>query len=81
MGDGTVLNGYTVAVTCNGDYDVSDQYSGLTDANGSFKISFSAARGRYNNFSVTVISPSKQLVYQDQGTRPLAGDETAYIML
>ena len=81
MSDGTVLNGYTVAVTCNGDNDVSDQYSGLTEANGSYRISFSSPRGRYNNFSVTVISPSKQLVYQDRENRPLAGDENADINL
>jgi hypothetical protein len=81
MGDGTVLNGYTVAVACNGVNNVSDQYSGLTDANGLFKISFSAPRGHYDNFSVTVISPSKQLVYQDKEPRQLAGDETADINL
>ncbi len=81
MNDGTVLNGYTVAVTCNGDNNVSDQYSGYTDANGSFKISFSAPRGHYDNYSITVISPSKQLVYQDKGTRVLAGNETADIVL
>lgn len=81
MNNGMALNGYTVAVTCNGGNNASGQYSGLTDTNGSFIISFSSPRGYYNNYSITVISPSKQLVYQDKENRPLAGDETANITL
>ena len=81
MNNGVALNGYTVALTCNGINNVSDQYFGLTDANGSYVISFTALRGHYDNFSVTVISPTKQLVYQDRGTRVLAGNETADIKL
>lgn len=81
MADGKALNDYTVAVTCHGDHDISGQYSGLTDANGSFIIRFSSPRGYYDHYNVTVISPSKQLVYQDQGTRTLAVNNTADIML
>ena len=81
MHDGTVLNGYTVALTCYGNDNVSQQYSGLTDSNGSYVISFSAPRGYYDNFQITVISPSKQLVYQDTGTRVLTGNETADVLL
>jgi len=81
MSDGTVLNSYTVAVTCHGDSDVTGQYSNLTDANGSFIIRFSSPRGYYDHYNVTVISPSKQLVYQDRGTRALAINDTADIML
>ena len=81
MSNGKALNGYTVALACNGDYGVSNQYIGLTDANGSYKISFSAPKGRYDSFGVTVISPSKQLVYQDKAPRPLTGNETADIVL
>ena len=81
MNNGVALNGYTVALTCNGINNVSDQYFGLTDANGSYVISFSALRGHYNNFSVTVISPTKQLVYQDKETRVLASNQTADIKL
>lgn len=81
MNDGKPLNGYTVALVCVGANNVSDQYSGLTDANGSFIISFSAQRGYYDNYNITVISPSKQLVYQDKGTRVLAGNNTADVVL
>jgi hypothetical protein len=79
--DVTALNGYTVALACYGNGGVSDQYSGLTDANGSYKISFSSPKGYYDNFTVTVISPSKQLVYHDIETRPLTGNDTADVAL
>lgn len=81
MHNGTALNGYIVALTCYGVGGISGQYSGLTDPNGSYTISFSSPQGYYDRYSVTVIGPGNQLAYQDEGTRALTGNATADIVL